>query len=70
MSEIYDDGLLDNTVVMTPKKETYEPYVVESGWSNGDSTYSIGIKRLPLSSLDKPVKDWPQKTPLQKGGLA
>jgi len=38
-----------------------EPYACEYGQDNGDGTYSVTIKRMPLPSYMQPVKDWPVK---------
>lgn len=38
-----------------------KPYACEYGQDNGDGTYSVTIKRMPLPSYMQPVKDWPVK---------
>ena len=46
----------------SPKAEqpsVQEPYAIECGFDNGDGTYSVRIKRMPLPSYEKPHKDWP-----------
>lgn len=40
-------------------REGREPYAIECGFDNGDGTYSVRIKRMPLPSYEKPHKDWP-----------
>lgn len=37
-----------------------KPYAVEAGFSNGDGTYSVSIKTLPLT-WQEPVDEHPQK---------
>ena len=54
-----DDELIVQPLYAAPQPAAQEPYAIECGFDNGDGTYSVRIKRMPLPSYEKPHKDWP-----------
>lgn len=50
---------------LTAPAEAQEPYAIEAGFSNGDGTWSVLIKRLPLGLADREARifdsEWPSK---------
>ena len=49
-------AIVEKYAFLKASQQEQEPYAIETGFDNGDGTYSVRIERLPLRTA--PHKDW------------